>query len=106
MPERFDPSRDHRVHREKAAGSVKAFQSGAKAGDHRATVFNRRAFEHLLAQPGAAGIRIYRAQREDGSPTMALVAVDQEGKDLVQGQAAFCLDGHDCPPWCIPPTWL
>lgn len=106
MPEHFDLSGDHRVPREKAAGLVKAFQSTAKAGEHRATTFNRSAFEQLLAQPDAAGIRIYRAQHENGTPTMVLVAVDQNGQDLAPEHASLAQSDHDCPPWCKPPTWL
>jgi len=106
MSERFDTKRDHRVAQKEAAALVKAFQSGAKADEHRATAFNRSAFEHLLAQPGAAGIRIYRAQHEDGSPTLVLVAVDQEGQDLGTEEAVFVQSGHDCPPWCVPTTWF
>lgn len=64
----FDPTRDHRITREEAASLVRNFQTQAKEGAHRASAFNRSAFEQLLAQPGAAGIRIYRAHHTDGSP--------------------------------------
>jgi hypothetical protein len=97
----FDPARDHRITREEASELVKAFQGKAKTDEHRASAFNRSAFEQLLAQPNAAGIRIYRALHKDGSPTMVMVAVDQTGKDIAGEGAVLIQNGHDCPPWCL-----
>lgn len=101
----FDPNRDHRITRGEAASLVQAFLSSAKTGDHRASAFNRNAFEQLLAQPGAAGIRIYRAQHADGSPTMVLVAVGVSGEDIAGTAAVFIQLGSDCPPFCISQPW-
>ncbi len=105
MSNLFDPTRDHRIAREEAASLVQAFQSKAGAGELRASAFNRSAFEQLLAQSGAAGIRIYRAQHEDGSPAMVMVAVDQEGQDLADTNHVFIQYGTDCPPYCAPLPW-
>ncbi|WP_306589662.1 hypothetical protein [Geothrix sp. 21YS21S-4] len=102
----FDSARDHRITREEASELVKAFQSKAKTDEHRASAFNRSAFEQLLAQPNAAGIRIYRAAHKDGSPTMVMVAVDQAGQDLVGGEAIFIQNGTDCPPFCAAKNWI
>lgn len=96
----FDATRDHRISRKEAAGLVLNFQARMDAGEHFASAFNRSAFEHLLAQPGAAGIRIYRAQHEDGSPTMVMVAVDAKGVDLDDPSCMFAQNSHDCPPDC------
>ena len=96
----FDPARDHLISREEAAGLVLRFQARTDAGEHVASAFNRSAFERLLDQPGAAGIRIYRAQHEDGSPTMVMVAVDAEGVDLDDPSCRFAQNSHDCPPDC------
>lgn len=82
MSQAFDLARDHRISREEASGLIRAHQAQAAPGTHKATAFNRSAFEHLLAQPGAAGTRIYHARPTDGSPTMVMVAVDQAGEDL------------------------
>jgi len=100
----FDPSRDHRVTREEAASLVLNFQARTDAGDHYASAFNRSAFEQLLAQPDAAGIRIYRAQHADGSPTMVMAAVDADGTDLDGPDAVFVQNTHDCPPYCVGST--
>lgn len=97
----FDPTRDHCITREEATSHIQAFQDHAKAGTHRASAFNRSAFEQLLAQPGAAGIRIYHAQHKDGAPAMVLVAVDSKGVDLNSTGAVFIQNGFDCPPVCF-----
>lgn len=102
MPKKgFDPTRDHRIPRKEAASLIQAFQAHADAGTHRASAFNRSAFEQLLAQPGAAGIRVYRAQHKDGSPTMVMVAVDAKGVDLDGAKAVCVQNSTDCPPFCL-----
>ncbi|MDP1832581.1 MAG: hypothetical protein Q8K67_11025 [Geothrix sp.] len=100
MSDAFDPTRDHRITCEEASSLIRRFQTKAKKGAHRASAFNRGAFEQLLAQAGAAGIRIYRARHKDGSPTMVMVAVDAKGVDM-DGAEAICIqNAHDCPPFC------
>lgn len=101
----FDSARDHRIPRDEAAGLIQAFQSKAAPGEHLATVFNRSAFEQLLAQPDAAGIRIYHARHADGSPTMVMVAVDDSGQDLAAAGAIFIQNGQECPPFCAISPW-
>lgn len=96
----FDPARDHRISREEAASLVGNHQARAEAGAHRSSAFNRSAFEQLLAQPGAAGIRIYHARHANGSPTMVMVAVDAQGADLAGAEGICIQNSHDCPPYC------
>lgn len=102
----FDPARDHRITREEAAGLVRNFHAQAATGAHRATAFNRSAFEQLLAQPGAVGIRIYHARHADGSPTMVMVAVDAKGEDLATTSNVLIQNGTDCPPNCGTTPWF
>jgi len=97
----FDSSRDHRITRAEATSLIQAFQAKAEAGTHRASAFNRGAFEQLLAQPGAVGIRIYRAHHKDGSPAVVMVAVDAKGVDLDGAGAVFIQNSFDCPPVCF-----
>ncbi len=96
----FDPKCDHRITREEAASLIQNFQAQAKEGAHRASAFNRGAFELLLAQPGAAGIRLYHARHNDGSPTTVMVAVDHLGVDLDGPLATFIQNSQECPPVC------
>jgi hypothetical protein len=100
----FDPARDHRISREEAANLVRNHHAHVEAGAHRASAFNRSAFEQLLAQPGAAGIRIYHARHADGSPTMVMVAVDAQGADLAGAEAIYIQNTTDCPPICSGTT--
>lgn len=102
----FDSARDHRISRDEAAGLIKAHKAQAAPGAHQATAFNRSAFEHLLAQPGAAGIRIYNARHADGSPTMVMVAVDAKGQDLATADATYTENGQNCPPFCVSECWF
>ncbi|WP_243302007.1 hypothetical protein [Geothrix oryzisoli] len=104
--EAFDANRDHRISRAEAASLVRTFHSRAEAGEHRSSTFNRGAFERLLDQPGAAGIRVYRARHEDGSPTLVMVAVDATGQDLATLDAVFIQKGTDCPPYCVSQAWF
>ncbi len=97
----FDPTRDHRISRDEAAGLIQAHRAQAAPGAHQASAFNRSAFEQLLAQPGAAGIRIYHARHADGSPTMVMVAVDGTGSDLASTSNLCMQNSHDCPPICL-----
>ena len=97
----FDATRDHRISLDEAAGLIKAYQAQAVPGAHLASAFNRSAFEQLLAQPGAAGIRIYLAHHTNGSPTMVMVAVDETGSDLASASNLCMQNSHDCPPICL-----
>ena len=99
----FDPARDHRISRDEAAGLIRAHQAQAAPGAHKASAFNRSAFEQLLAQPGATGIRIYHARHADGSPTMVMVAVDAAGNDLSSTSNLCMQNTTDCPPICAAP---
>jgi hypothetical protein len=60
--------------------------------------FARSAFEKILAQPGAVGIRYYYAQNDDGTPTLVLVGVDAKGQDMQTGSIMDRI--IPCPPFC------
>lgn len=102
----FDPNRDHRISRDEAASLIEAFQTVASPGSLMAMAFNRSAFEQLLAQPDAAGIRIYQARHDDGAPTFVMVAVDAAGEDLASSEAVFAQSGSGCPPYCCSQPWI
>ncbi len=66
--------------------------------------FSRSAFEKILAQPGAVGIRYYYAQNDNGTPTLVLVGVDANGEDM---QAGIIMErSYPCPPLCSRPNEL
>lgn len=71
--------------------------------------FERGAFDRLLDQPGAVGIKIYMGEKKDGAWTFVMVAVDKENRDMVGKNATglYAEEGGDiedqadpCPPDC------
>ena len=54
----------------------------------------------ILAQPGAASLRVYMASTDEGVATPIFLAVDKDAKDMTDGVIAeYALP---CPPWCEP----
>ena len=85
-----------------AASLVGAFQRGraalASTVPQPSTV---QAFEQLLTQPVAAGIRIYRARHADGTPYSGHGRQwTLQGADLAGGDNLFAQAGQNCPPVC------
>ena len=73
--------------------------------------FSREAFDHLLATPRCAGIRIYYGMDADLKMHAVIVAVDETNTDLLAdsgGQDAMSSsdepviidEGQRCPPIC------
>ncbi len=74
--------------------------------------FERAAFDRLLAQPDAAGIRIYLGEKADGSWTYVMVATAKDGRDLIatvgdtDQQVGLAEEAEPCPPDCDPTSPL
>jgi hypothetical protein len=72
-------------------------------GGVRAWLFDRRAVDAILAQPGCAGLRIYRAEGKEGAQVV-LVGTDKNGNDLVPAKATdpglVAELAWPCPPAC------
>ncbi len=79
----------------------------------RGGLFDRIAFENLLAKLGCEGIRIYMGEKEDGSWTLVMVATDAQRKDIFHrpGKPISSSEGDPsgddteedplpCPQWC------
>jgi hypothetical protein len=60
--------------------------------------FDRSIFDKILAQKDCIGVRCYYAQKDDGSPSIVLVGVDSQGKDIAAGVLGD--DWIPCPPMC------
>ena len=60
--------------------------------------FDAAILREILAQRGCAGIRAHLAIADDGHPTLVLVGVDPEGRDLADGTIAE--QAMPCPPVC------
>ncbi len=52
----------------------------------------------ILAQPGAASLRVYMASTDEGVATPVFLAVDKDGKDMPDGVIAEY--SFPCPPEC------
>lgn len=96
-PKQETPASPHLISREHAQELIARFRATAVPGAVRAHSFARSAFDALLAQPGAAGIRLYYGKYSDGRVTFVLYAIDQTGQDLTQLAANRNMD---CPPFC------
>lgn len=90
--------RDHRIALSEAVELTRGHRA-ARAAEPKAHFFFRDAFDQLLAQPGVAGIRIYRGHDKGGTQRLVMVAVDQEGEDLTALTMEQCAP---CPPFCPP----
>lgn len=97
-PLRLD--QDHHIPLAEASAMVHTYQSCSETSDPKATVFGKKAFHRILAQPGCEGIRIYRAHRKEGKETLVMVGVDKDGTDIVGPHAELSEWGHECPPFC------
>ena len=69
------------ISHEMAADFVNAF-GNAHPNEVGSFVIGRNIIEHLLAQPGCAGLHFYNAINENGRKTLVYLAVDAEGKDI------------------------
>ncbi len=90
--------KDHSISLKEAKELIKARNAGLKGTAVKGGVFNRKIFDKILSQKGCVAIRYYYAQEKDGSPTIVLVGVDANGKDMTK--AAIAERAMDCPPWC------
>lgn len=54
--------------------------------------------KEILAQPGAVQLRVYLGAKEDGEATPVFLAVNAEGRDLIDGTIAEW--AWPCPPLC------
>jgi hypothetical protein len=97
------PKGDHRITVADAAAMTAAFRARSPGGVH-GWMFDRSAFDALLAQPGCMGIRIYRGMRGDGAEQVVMVGTDSSGNDMVPAsvdQPGEVMEvSWPCPPVC------
>ncbi len=88
--------RDHRISLPDAVALAKQHRSD-HPGEPKAHFFHREAFDALLAQPGASGIRIYRGKGKGGERHLMMVAVDASGEEIT---STVMEQDIPCPPFC------
>lgn len=94
------PSKNQRVSLETAQKYIANFKKSGAASiikiDGGALL--RGVIDSILAQKGCVAIRMYYAQKDDGSFSMVCVGVNEAGDDMADGVIAEEL--LPCPPWC------
>jgi hypothetical protein len=97
------PPRNHQVPRTFAAELIRRHRDHAPDAE-MGGVFHGDQVRDLLAQPGCVTFRYYHGIDDDGKPTIILVGVDAEDRDLTDGPM---LEMHfPCPPLCSQPNAL
>ncbi len=103
------PSGDHLISVADAAAMTARFRS-QNAAATRAWYFHRSALDALLSQAGCGGLRIYRAQAENGDLQLVLVGTDAQGNDLlpktVKESGLVAERAWPCPPMCAAASVL
>jgi hypothetical protein len=92
------------------AAAMTARSRNRNPGGVKAWLFDRGAFDALLGQPGCAGIRVYRAAKDDGTEQLVVVGTDEKGNDLLpataDGKGLVAELAWPCPPACGAPSVL
>lgn len=73
----------------------------------KAQFFGKKKLDVLLSKTGSVGIRIYYGRLDDDTPELVLVAVDENGNDIVLDRTAlkdpdneYLTGGPRCPNTC------
>src|SRR5262245_51810183 len=102
---KIPPARlNHAITREHAESLIARFRASAAPGAVRSHFFDRSAFDVLLAQPGATGLRVHYGTYADGREALVLYATDKTGRQLPQAAnlSAPCPNSCDDVPGTTP----
>ena len=91
-------SENHVITLDQAVKLVQNYTFSPSAPTTKGGVFARSIFDKILSQSGCIGIRYYYAKKDDGTPTLVLVGVDNTGNDLTAGVLGDQV--FPCPPYC------
>ena len=95
-PVASDLAGPHIISQAQGESLIARYRATAAPSAVRSQHFDRSAFDALLGQPGATGIRVHYAAYADGTPTLVLYATDKTGRQLPMA-ANF---SHPCPGTC------
>lgn len=96
------PERDHRISLEDACVLTHQWQAD-NATKRFAWSMSLDVLKEIMAQPGCAGIRVYKAGPATDE-TLVIIGVDENGSDMVKGP--LCEQMWPCPPYCPEQTAL
>jgi len=92
------PKSNHRVTPAEAGLLTAEYRRHAAIGAPKGGMFWKEPVELLLRQDGCVALRFYYAQKDDGKPTLVLVGVDEQGRDILDGVMLDLV--WPCPPFC------
>jgi len=92
------PETNHVVSLEVAKKYIQNFKNSPTVVTIKAGYFSRNIFDLILAQPKCVGIRYYYAKLDNGTPTIVIIGVDSDGKEISAGVIGE--ETRPCPPFC------
>ncbi len=92
------PKNNHRITIAEASVLTAKYRQHAGIGATKGGMFWKEPVEVLLSQERCVALRFYYAENGDGKPTLVLVGVDKEGKDILDGVMLDLV--WPCPPFC------
>ncbi|MBX3164704.1 MAG: hypothetical protein KF900_09490 [Bacteroidetes bacterium] len=94
----FTGNEDHSITLPEAAHLTKNYRDNNPTGATLGHYFGEKAILKILAQESCVGIRIYYAQKDDGTKQLVITGVNANGDDLYTGVLAE--KSQLCPPYC------
>jgi hypothetical protein len=95
---------DHSISLDQAKKLMGGHRERTKGTGLRSGGFRREAIDKLLAQPGCVAVRFYMGKYDDGTESLVLVGVDENGMDMTEG--LLINNQWPCPPFCPPESAL
>ena len=93
------PPQNHQISLEDAKRYIQNYRNNPTPDpSFKGGYFWREIFDTILAQSGCVGIRYYCAKMDNGTPTIVIVGVDANGKDMDDGIIGEVI--KPCPPYC------
>ncbi len=92
------PKNNHRITIAEASVLTAKYRQHAGIGATKGGMFWKDPVALLLSQERCVALRYYFAEYDDGKPTLVLVGVDKEGKDILSGVMLDLV--WPCPPFC------
>lgn len=94
----FTGKEEHQITLEEAKKLIQNYKNKQTGEEIKAHYFGKEALLKLLDQVGCVGIRIYYAAKDDETPELLIVGVNEEGSDLSNG--VILERSWPCPPYC------
>jgi len=89
---------DHHISQNEAVQLISNYRQSVPEGSIQAEIFGKEAMVRILNQTECRGLKIYYARKDDGTPVLVLIGVDQYGSEIFPGEIAE--NGIFCPPIC------